>query len=147
MIDDLDRKLLNLILGNSRLSSRDLAKETGVSIVTVLKRVKVLEQDGMIKRYTADLNYDKLGYDVSVMIKMRIAKGKLFEVEGKIATDAHVFAVYDITGDFDAIILAKFKNRKSMDAFLKFIQTFDFVERTETSLILNTIKESNIPIE
>ena len=147
MTHDLDRKLLNLLVSNSRLSSKDLAKETDVSIVTVLKRVKALEQAGLIKRCTADLDYEKLGYDVSVLIKMRIAKGKLFEVEGKIANDSHVFAVYDITGDFDAVVLAKFKSRKMMDIFLKKIQTFDFVERTETSLILNTIKESNIPIE
>lgn len=146
-IDDLDVKLMNLLLSNARLSSRDLAKETDVSIVTVLKRVKSLEQAGLIKYYTLGLDYEKLGYDVSVLIKLRIAKGKLFEVEGKIASDPHVFAVYDITGDFDAILLAKFKSRKSMDLFLKKIQTYDFVERTETSLILNTIKESNIPVE
>lgn len=147
MIDDLDRQIMNIILKNARLSGRDIAKEVGVSIVTVLKRIKTLEEGKFIKRYTADLDYEKLGYDVSVMIKMRIAKGRLFDVEQKIATDSHVFAVYDITGDFDAIIFAKFKSRKMMDSFLKKIQTFDFVERTETSLILNTIKEGNIPIE
>ena len=69
------------------------------------------------------------------------------DVEKKIAVDSHVFAVYDITGDFDAVVLAKFKSRKSMDAFLKKIQTYDFVERTETNLILNTIKESRTIVE
>lgn len=146
-MDELDVKLLNLMLTNSRLSSRDLAKESGVSIVTVLKRIKALELSGILKRYTVDLDYERLGYDVSVLVKMRIAKGKLFEVEEKIAVNPHVFAVYDVTGDFDAVVLAKFKSRKMMDAFLKHIQTFDFVERTETSLILNTIKESRIIVE
>jgi len=146
-MDELDIKLLNLLLVNSRLSSRDLAKETGVSIVTVLKRVKALEAGGVIKSYSADFDYEKIGYDVSIMVKLRIAKGRLFDVEKKIAVDSHVFAVYDITGDFDAVVLAKFKSRKSMDSFLKKIQTYDFVERTETNLILNTIKESRTIVE
>lgn len=146
-MDELDIKLLNLLLVNSRLSSRDLAKKTGVSIVTVIKRVKALEAGGVIKSYSADFDYELLGYDVSIMVKLRIAKGRLFDVEKKIAVDSHVFAVYDITGDFDAVVLAKFKSRKSMDAFLKKIQTYDFVERTETNLILNTIKESRTLVE
>ncbi|VVB80766.1 putative HTH-type transcriptional regulator [uncultured archaeon] len=147
MVDDLDTKIINSLVLNSKVSSRELARKVGVSVVTVLKRIKDLEKEGLIKFYTVNLNYEKLGYDVHVIVKMRIAKGKLFEVEGKIAVDPHVFAVYDVTGDFDAIVIAKFKNRKMMDLFLKKIQTYDFVERTETSLILNTIKEQPIVIE
>ncbi|MBW3012468.1 Lrp/AsnC family transcriptional regulator [Candidatus Woesearchaeota archaeon] len=145
-IDDLDRKILNVMLDNSRQSLREIAKKTGVSVVTVLKRVNALEKEGVIKAYTTELNYEKLGYDVSVVIHLRIAKGKLFEVEKKIAIDPHVFAVYDVTGDFDALVIAKFKNRRAMDMFLKKVQSYPFVERTETDLILNEIKEKNIRV-
>ena len=58
----------------------------------------------------------------------------------------NVFAVYDITGSSDVIILAKFKNRRAIDLFLKKIQTIEYIERTETNLILNTIKEENINV-
>ena len=145
-IDETDRKILNVMLDNSRLSYRKIAKKVGVSVVTILKRVKQLEKEKIINNYTADLDYEKLGYDVSVIIKMRISKGKLFKVEKKIATDPHVFAVYDVTGDFDSMIIAKFKSRKSMDVVVKKIQTYEFVERTETILILNTIKEKHIKV-
>lgn len=145
-IDETDKKILNVLLENSKLSYRNIAKKVGVSVVTILKRVKILEKENIIKTFTTDLDYEKLGYDVSVMIKMRISKGKLFEVEKKIAVDSHVFAVYDVTGDFDSMIIAKFKSRKTLDKFLKKIQAYEFVERTETILILNTIKEKNIII-
>jgi DNA-binding Lrp family transcriptional regulator len=145
-MDVKDQKILNILVDNARLSYREIAKKVGVSVVTVLKRVKALEQKGMIQGYTARLDYEKLGYDVHVLIKMRIGKGKLFDVEKKIASHANVFAVYDITGQDDALIIAKFKNMRSMDAFLKKIQKFDFVERTETQLILNTIKEKPIDL-
>tara|TARA_Y100000310_G_scaffold286814_1_gene311300 strand:+ start:1054 stop:1500 length:447 start_codon:yes stop_codon:yes gene_type:complete len=146
-IDKTDTKILNVILENSRLSYREIAKKVGVSVVTILKRVKRLNKEKIIKSYTAELDYEKLGYDVHVMIKLRIAKGMLFEVEKKIAKNSHVFAVYDITGAFDSIVIAKFKTRRSLDSFLKKIQTYDFVERTETSMILNTIKEKAISVD
>ncbi|MBI5393046.1 Lrp/AsnC family transcriptional regulator [Candidatus Woesearchaeota archaeon] len=141
MIDEIDKKILNVVIGNARLSLREIAKQIGYSVVTVMNRMKRLEKEKIIKEYIAHIDYEKLGYDVNIIIKIRVSKGKLFEVEKKIAIDQHVSAVYDITGDFDSIVIAKFKTRKALDIFLKKIQTYEFVERTETILILNTIKE------
>ena len=144
--DDTDKTILNIMLENSRLSYRQIAKRTGVSVATVMHRMQRLVKEGLIKKYTTILDYEKLGYDVEVLIDVRIAKGKLMEVERKIAVDPNVFGVYDTTGEFDAVILARFQNRRKMDAFLKKIQTYDFVERTNTKLVLSTIKESQIKV-
>lgn len=143
--DQLDKNILGVLLDDSRLSYRQIAKKLGVSTATVMNRVKELEKE-IIKKHTIILDYEKVGYDVEVLIEVRISKGKLFQVEKEIAHHPNVFAVYDLTGDFDAIILARFPNRRKMDAFLKKIQTYDFVERTNTRLILNTIKEKQISI-
>ena len=145
-LSDTDKKILNIILENSRLSLRQIAKKASVSVATVMHHLKNLEKESVIKKYTARLDYEKTGYDVEVMIEIRISKGKLFEVEKKIAANPNVFAVYDITGAFDALILARFPTRRQMDNFLKKLQTYEFVERAETKLILNTIKEENIGI-
>ena len=146
MLDPTDRKIVNALLENSRLSYRQIAKKIGVSVATVMNRVNRLEKEGLLKGYTALLDYDKLNFEVYVMISVRISKGKLFEVERKIATQPSVIAVYDHTGEFDATILARFRNTKTMDQFLKQIQTYDFVERTETKLILNTLKEGGMRV-
>lgn len=145
-LDPKDKKILNILVENSRLSLRQIAKKAKVSVATVMHHVKKLEKDGIIKNYTAKLDYEKVGYDVEVIIEIRISKGKLFEVERKIAMHPNVFAVYDITGAFDAVVLARFPTRRQMDNLLKKLQTYDFVERTETKLILNTIKEENIGV-
>lgn len=142
-----EQKILNLLLDNSRLSFREIAKKAGISVVTVINKVKELEKQKIISRYTADLDYEKLGYDVQVVINLQIAKGKWFEVEDKIAKLPNVYAVYDVTGDHDSLIIAKFKSRKSLDNFLKKIQAFNFVEKTKTKLILNIIKEKNIMLD
>ena len=144
-IDQMDKNILSVLLDDSRQSYRQIAKKLGVSTATVMNRVKELEKE-IIKKYTAILDYEKLGYDVEVMVEVRISKGKLLQVEKEIAHHPNVFAVYDITGDFDAAILARFQSRRKMDAFLKKIQTYDFVERTNTKLILRTIKEKQVGV-
>ena len=146
-LENTDKKILNIIVENSRLSLRQIAKKANVSAATVMHHIKKLEKDGVIKKYTAKLDYEKAGYDVDVMIEIRISKGKLFEVERKIASHPNVFAVYDITGAFDSLVLARFPTRRQMDNFLKKLQTYEFVERTETRLILRTMKEENIGTE
>ncbi|MBI3036003.1 Lrp/AsnC family transcriptional regulator [Candidatus Woesearchaeota archaeon] len=145
-LSETDRKILNILVDNSRLSLRQIAKKASVSVATAMHHTRKLEKDGIIKKYAAKLDYEKVGYDVEVMIEIRISKGKLFDVEKKIAYNPNVFAVYDITGAFDALVLARFPTRRQMDNFLKKLQTYEFVERTETKLILNTIKEENIGV-
>ncbi len=145
-IDKKDQDIINVLIDDSRLSYRKIAKKVDLSVATVLNRIKRLEKENIIKGYSAIVDYEKLGYDVWVIIQIRISKGKLLDVEQKIATHPNVFIVYDHTGDFDATIVAKFKSRKLMDNFLKKIQTYDFVERTETKLILNTLKEDQIKL-
>jgi Lrp/AsnC family transcriptional regulator for asnA, asnC and gidA len=146
-IDELDKKILNVLLKNSRSSYRDIAKKVGVSFVTVIKRVQRLENEKIIKSYSANIDYEKLGYDLNVLIKMRVSQGKSREVGKKLAQEKNVSAMYNVTGDFDDIILAKFKDRKSMDIFLKNLQSYEHIERTETSLVLNTLNEKNILVE
>lgn len=140
-LDEVDKRILNIILKNSRLSFRQISKAAGISVATAINRIKILEKKGVIKKYSTILDYEKSGYDIEVIVEMRISKGKLLDVEKKIASHPNVFAVYDHTGQTDATIIARFKNRRAMDTFVKKIQTYDFVERTETRLILNTIKE------
>jgi len=140
-IDDTDRKIINVLLDDSRLSYRKIASKVGVSVATIMHRVNSLEKSGVIKKYTASINYEKLGYDIVAIIDIKISKGKLAMVEKKIASNESVTASYDITGDFDSQIVARFKNRRGLDSFLKNIQTYEFVERTRTNLVLNVVKE------
>ena len=146
-LDETDKKILNVIVSNSRLSFRQIAKKIGVSVATVMHHINKLEKEKIIEKYSAKLDYEKIGYDVEILIEIRISKGRLLDVEKKIAVHPNVFAIYDVTGTFDAVILARFKTRRQMDSFLKKIQTYEFVERTETKLILKTIKEESIEVE
>jgi DNA-binding Lrp family transcriptional regulator len=136
-----EKRILDALKENARMSSREIAKKTNLSTTTVIKKINEMQKNGVIKGFTAKIDYEKIGFDFPALIDLRVAKGKLFEVENKIAKEEEVKAVYDITGHFDATILANFRKRKDLDSFLKKLQKIEFVERTETKLILNKVKE------
>ncbi len=143
-LDKTDAAILDVLGENARLSLRKIAKKVGCSVATVMNRINKLQKEGIIRKYSALIDYDKLGYDLQALVHVRVSKGKLFQVEKKIASHPNVCAVYDITGPFDSVIITRFKTRRSLDNFIKKIQTYDFIERTETNLILNTIKEEQV---
>lgn len=140
-LDKKDMLILSVLSENSRASYREIAKKVGLSTPTVIKRIQRLEEEGIIQRYTVEIDYSKLGYSLPVIIDVRVAKGRLFDVERQIAMFPNVLAVYDITGEFDVSIIALFKGREDLDAFVKELQKMRYVERTYTKVILNIIKD------
>ncbi|TMI38429.1 Lrp/AsnC family transcriptional regulator, partial [Candidatus Bathyarchaeota archaeon] len=68
-------------------------------------------------------------------------KGKLLELEQQVAKMPQVMAVYDVTGLTDAMVIAKFKNRDELSKFTKSLLAMPFVERTNTHMVLTTVKE------
>jgi len=141
-IDDIDKKILKEILENSRQSHREIAKKIGVSVGTVVSRTKKMEEEGIIKRYTAVLDHEKLGYDLTVVTEITVSQGKLLDVDKEISKNTSTCAVYDVTGAVDAIIVAKFKNRNELSTFTKSLLSIPYVERANTHVVLNTIKEN-----
>ena len=140
-LDETDVKILKTLLSDARLSSRQISKQCGVSIGTVLSRVKKMEKEGIIKGYSALLNQEKLGYELTVVSEITVSKGRLLEMENEIARLPNVCCVYDVTGLIDAMIVAKFKNRKELGKFTKRLLALPYVERTNTHVVLTTIKE------
>ena len=140
-LDETDVEILKALTLDARLSSRQIAKQCGVSIGTVLSRIKRMENEGIIRGYSALLDQEKLGYELTVVSEITVSKGRLLEVENEIARLSNVCCVYDVTGLIDAVIIAKFKNREELGKFTKRLLTIPFVERTNTHVVLTTIKE------
>jgi len=140
-LDETDVKISKTLLSDARLSSRQIAKQCGVSIGTVLSRIKKMEKEGIIKGYSALLDDEKLGYELTVVSEITVSKGRLLEMENEIARLPNVCCVYDVTGLIDAIIVAKFKNREELGKFTKHLLGLPYVERTNTHVVLTTIKE------
>jgi DNA-binding Lrp family transcriptional regulator len=140
-LDETDVKILKVLTVDARLSSRQIAKQCGISVGTALSRVKKMEDEGIIKGYSALLDHEKLGYELTVVSEITVSKGRLLEMESEIARFPNVCCVYDVTGLLDAIIIAKFKNREELGKFTKRLLALPYVERTNTHVVLTTIKE------
>jgi DNA-binding Lrp family transcriptional regulator len=140
-MDGLDLQILESLNENARKSFRDIAKELKVSLSTVSNRVHKLEEDGVIKGYAPIIDAHKTGYDLQAVVGIRISKGKLINTQKRIAKDKRVFAVYDVTGDWDSVVMARFQNRDELDKFIKKVLTMEFIERSNTQVVLNTVKD------
>jgi DNA-binding Lrp family transcriptional regulator len=142
-IDELDLEILSILSIDGRKNKSTIADDLNRSPNTIIKRISNLEENGVIKNYGVQIDYEKLGYNIIALIELTISKGKMLEVEQDIAKILNVFAVYDITGEYDALILARFKNRGDLSKMIKKIHTSQFVERTNTHMVLNVIKENS----
>jgi len=140
-LDKTDIKILRILLTEARLSSRQIARKTGASVGTILSRMKKMEQEGIIKEYCAVVDHEKLGYELTAVIEITVSKGRLFEMAKEIAKVPKVCCVYNVTGLTDAMVIAKFKNREELSNFTKYLLTLPHVERTNTHVVLTTLKE------
>ncbi len=137
-----DIKILQDLLKDARFSSRQIAKNVGVSVGTVLSRIKKMEDEGLIKGYSVILDHEKLGYQLTVVTEITVSKGRLVETEKEIAKIPNVCGVYDVTGLTDAMIIAKFKSREELGVFTKKILALPYIERTNTHVVITTVKEN-----
>jgi DNA-binding Lrp family transcriptional regulator len=141
-LNGVDEKILEALLEDARLSSRRIAKNVGVSVGTVLSRIKKMEEEGLIRGYSVLLDHEKLGYQLTVVTEITVSKGRLVEIENVIAKIPNVCGVYDVTGLTDAVVIAKFRTREDLGHFTKRLLALPYLERTNTHVVLTTVKEN-----
>jgi len=130
-----------LLQKDSRLSFNRIAKELGISVGTAYNRIRGLEEKGVLRGYTAIVDPVKVGYQLTAIILIQAEGKHLLDVEGEIARMGNVISVYDITGEFDVAVIARFKDRFDMNKFIKALLKMPYVKRTVTNVVLNVVKE------
>jgi DNA-binding Lrp family transcriptional regulator len=147
MLDALDRQILQELNVDARRSHREIASRLKVSPTTVSARVGRLERDGVIRGYVPLLDDELMGWELAATIGIRISKGRLREVEERLGRDPRAYAIYDVTGDFDALLIGRFRDRRDLDRFVKHALQDPYVERTNTQVVLNRVKEDRrVPV-
>ncbi|MGI0046284.1 MAG: Lrp/AsnC family transcriptional regulator [Nitrosotalea sp.] len=141
VVDDLDRSILEQLLKNSKRSYRQLADELNIAPGTVLNRIKEMESEGIIKGYSILVDHSKLGSQIVALIEIMSSGGKLEEMGKKISKLPNIYGVYETTGSPDAIILGKFKDTDELGKFARYLLGLPSVSRTNTHVVLNTVKE------
>ncbi|HKV90470.1 MAG TPA: Lrp/AsnC family transcriptional regulator [Thermoplasmata archaeon] len=146
-LDEVDRGILTELNADARRSHRLIATHLGVSPTTVGLRIERMERDGVIQGYVPVLDDEALGWELSATVGIRISKGRLREVEERLAKDPRAYAIYDVTGDYDALLIGRFRDRRDLDRFVKHALQDPNVERTNTQVVLNRVKEDRrVPV-
>jgi len=141
MVDDLDRKIIRVLNRNARKSFREIAREVGTSVTGIIHRIKKFEESGVIQGYIPVVKPEYFGYELIAIIALRISQGQLLETQEEIAADPRAVAVYDITGDWDSLIIGRFEGREDLNSFIKNVLSKKYVDRTVTHIVLNVVKE------
>ena len=134
MLDATDRAILAILFKDATVSNRTVAEMVGVSQGTVSNRIKRMEQLEIIEGYSIRLNPEKIGWRMTVVVGIRIEKGRLLEIQGKIAEDPRVVSVFDVTGDYDSMVVALARDRMDLNDFTKTVLSLDAVSYTHLTL-------------
>ncbi|WP_324666019.1 HTH-type transcriptional regulator Lrp [Haloarcula sediminis] len=139
--ENLDRKLVNALLGDGRASLRSLGEDLDVSVTTVSNHLSDLEDEGIINGYTPKVDYDALGYDVTAIIQLKVEGSSLPDVTESLKEHKQMISVYEVTGDYDIIAVGKFADTDGMNAQIKELLTDPEINESNTSVVLNTASE------
>lgn len=140
-LDETDINILKIINEDVRTSYRQISRSLDVSVGTVHNRIDKMVKNGVIKKFSPIIDHRKLGYVLTTIIGVRIKGGKLENWEGKDFVNKNVVAIYDVTGEYDAFIIAKFKDTDELNSFIKELLKDPSIERTYTQTVLDVIKE------
>ena len=150
-LDDIDRRLLGALQENGRLPVTDLAEKIGLTTSPCLRRLKILEQAGIIRGYAALVDQQKVGLPVSVFVSVKLEMQReeaLERFEAAIRDCPEVVECYLMTGPRDYLLRVVAQDLSAYERFLK--QTLTRVEGVasiESSFALTQVKYSNaLPI-
>jgi Lrp/AsnC family leucine-responsive transcriptional regulator len=151
-LDEVDRKILAQLQTDGRMSLSDLAGKVGLSPSPCLRRVRILEREGVISRYVAVLDQRAVGLPVSVFVSIKLERQKqdaLDQFAKAIARWPEVLECYLMTGPRDFWLRVVVPDLAAYERFVKQKLTrLDGVASIESSFALEQVKYSNVlPIE
>ncbi|MBI2076652.1 MAG: Lrp/AsnC family transcriptional regulator [Candidatus Aenigmarchaeota archaeon] len=146
MMDKKDIMILKELRGNGRLSAQQIAKKTKIPVTTVFNRVKRMEKAGVIKGYTVTVDEGKIGRNIAAYISITVDYNLLKrkgvsqqQLAAKLRQHEFVDEVDMITGTSDIIVKIRTMDMSQLNEFVtKYLRNVDGVERTQTSVILES---------
>jgi len=145
-LDEFDRKILSALQENARITTQDLAERVGLSATPCARRVKRMEDDGLIDRYVTLLNPERLGVGLTVFVNVRLntQSAKTFEAfEQAIRKLPQVVGCYLLAGNYDYLVQVRVAD---VEAFRSFIRdrlvTIEGIGETQSSVVLEETKRT-----
>ncbi|MGD7045760.1 Lrp/AsnC family transcriptional regulator [Jeotgalibacillus proteolyticus] len=143
-IDEIDRKILELLTANGRLSYVDIGKELNLSRVAVRERVSQLTENGIIERFTVVINSEKVGKKVSGFFEVDCEPSSLVEVAQALADNPRVASCYQMTGPSTLHMHVLVEDFTDLEKFINNeLYALDGITRVESHILLRRFKSRN----
>lgn len=147
-LDKIDRKILEILQSDGRITNAQLSKEIGLSPAPTLERVKKLENNGIIKSYHAKLDTEKINLGVStyVMVKLKAHnKGNIDQFITAINTIEEIIECHHITGSGDFVLKVIAQDIPAYQKLmLEEVSEIPVVDNMQSLVILSTFKDSKV---
>jgi len=148
MIDDTDLDIIEELKKDGRASFSDIADKLGLATSTVTVRFQKLEEKNIVNGFNPEIDYEKLGFELTAMIDIKAEPKKILKTVEKLESRTRVISLFEVTGNTDIIIVSRFLHRKDMNQFLKELQQTEGIKSTETNVILTEPKlEDNMDLK
>jgi Lrp/AsnC family leucine-responsive transcriptional regulator len=150
-MDSKDELILQALRRDASASKRDIAKRTGIPLTTVFHRIRGMEKDGTIKKYTVDLDFGRIGYSLQAFVfasvkqnPAEVSKVSQQDIAKEIVRKfSSVESVSIVTGELDLIIKARFKSVAALNKFITGeLRNMKGIDKTVTSIVLEEISQA-----
>ena len=142
MTDDIDQVLISALMEDSRRSLKALAQISGLSSPSVAERLRRLEERGVLKGYTVEIDPKCFGYQLQAIVRIRPLPGQLQEVERQIQAIAEFTECDKVTGDNCFIARLHVRSMEQLDTLLDRLNTH---AETNTAIVKKTPVKRRLP--
>ncbi len=139
-IDQIDIKILSMLRVNSRAANIEIARELGISEATVRRRIRNLEDKGIIKGYSTYIDYQLIENPVKAYVHIGVSSESRDEVVKKIVAHNRAVAVYRVTGDFEILCVMLFIDMSEMQMFIDSYLKIDGINKVTTQIVMSPYK-------
>ena len=142
MLDTKDKAILNILSNSGREPASSISLKIGMSVPAVIERINKLQESEIIQGYKAVVDYSKLGMDISALITLLSESSEHYYEVIKLANNTdEVVKCFATTGIGSHVLLIRTQNTDTLEKFLRTVQQWPGIIRTETQLILSSNKD------
>lgn len=150
IFDKTDLAILRLLLQDARRTLQEIGSEVGLSPTSCWSRIKRLQDEGVIKRYTVEVNPASLGYHDTVIVQLTLeshTEDTLYAFGQVLATIPEVLEAYLVSGDYDYYIRIAVRDTRDYERLLREkLYMIPGIRHSKSSFVLRVLKESTVPV-
>lgn len=140
-MDDVDRRILRLLIDDARVSVTEIADEVHLSLSAASARLRRLRESGVIEAFTTRLNGEAIGRPVDALVDLQLAPGSPWEgVDSALRDNENVVDAVHLTGGFDYQVRVRARTIGDLDELLRWLKESLGVRETSTRIVLHTVE-------